>query len=133
MAFGSNPKTIKYWIDISEYDLETAKAMLQTGRYLYVGFMCHQCIEKALKAVFVLNVGTTPPYSHDLLMLSDKGGVSRQFSQDQENFVRRIASMNIEGRYPPDKDALLKKLSEKICREMIKNTEDLFLWLKAKL
>ncbi len=37
---------IKYWIDIAEYDLETAKAMLSTKRYLYVGFMCHQVIEK---------------------------------------------------------------------------------------
>ncbi len=81
----------------------------------------------------MLNVGTTPPYSHDLLMLSDKGGVAKDFSQDQENFVRKIASMNIEGRYPTDKDALLKKLSKKVYMEMIENTEDLFLWLKAKL
>ena len=41
---------IRYWVDISEYDLATAEAMLTTGRYLYVGFMCHQAIEKILKA-----------------------------------------------------------------------------------
>jgi HEPN domain-containing protein len=34
----------------ADYDLDTAKAMLQTERYLYVGFMAHQAIEKALKA-----------------------------------------------------------------------------------
>lgn len=39
-----------YWIERAEYDLETAKAMQQTGRYLYVGFMCQQTVEKALKA-----------------------------------------------------------------------------------
>jgi HEPN domain-containing protein len=38
---------INYWLDIAGYDLDTAKAMLETGRYLYVGFMCHQVIEKA--------------------------------------------------------------------------------------
>ena len=27
-----------YWVELSDYDLETA--MLQTKRYLYVGFMC---------------------------------------------------------------------------------------------
>jgi hypothetical protein len=32
---------IAYWADLSDYDLETAKAMLQTKRYLYVAFMCH--------------------------------------------------------------------------------------------
>jgi len=42
-------------MDLAEYDIETAKAMLQTSRYLYVGFMCHQTIEKALKAVISKN------------------------------------------------------------------------------
>ena len=38
-----------YWVEMSDYDVETADAMLATGRYLYVGFMCHQTIEKILK------------------------------------------------------------------------------------
>jgi HEPN domain-containing protein len=42
-----------YWLEMAEYDIETAKAMLETGRFLYVGFMCHQVIEKALKGYFV--------------------------------------------------------------------------------
>ncbi len=36
---------INYWIDLSDYDLETAEAMLRSKRYLYVGFMCHQTVE----------------------------------------------------------------------------------------
>jgi hypothetical protein len=40
---------IKYWIDLSDYDLETAVAMLSTERFLYVGFMCHQATRKYLK------------------------------------------------------------------------------------
>jgi len=40
-----------YWIEIAEYDLETAHAMQKTGRFLYVGFMCHLVAEKTLKAV----------------------------------------------------------------------------------
>ena len=28
---------VTYWIEMSDYDLETADAMLLTGRYLYVG------------------------------------------------------------------------------------------------
>ncbi|KAA6337958.1 hypothetical protein EZS27_013990 [termite gut metagenome] len=41
----------KYWIDLSDYDLETAEVMLQNKRYLYVSFMCHQTIEKAFKTL----------------------------------------------------------------------------------
>lgn len=33
-----------YWLDIVDYDLATAEAMYSTGRWLYVGFMCHQVI-----------------------------------------------------------------------------------------
>ncbi|WP_330636719.1 HEPN domain-containing protein [Acutalibacter sp.] len=33
-----------------------AKAMLETKRFLYVGFMCHQTIEKGLKAVSFLRL-----------------------------------------------------------------------------
>jgi hypothetical protein len=28
---------VKYWIDLSDYDLDTALAMLKSRRYLYVG------------------------------------------------------------------------------------------------
>lgn len=43
---------ISYWVELSDYDIETAEAMFRTRRYLYVGFMCHQTIEKAFKAYF---------------------------------------------------------------------------------
>lgn len=40
---------VKYWLDLSNYDIETAIAMQKSKRYLYVGFMCHQTIEKNFK------------------------------------------------------------------------------------
>lgn len=48
---------IRYWVEIAEYDLATAEAMLETGRYFYVGFMCHQVIEKILKAHYQMIKG----------------------------------------------------------------------------
>ena len=42
----------EYWIEIADYDIETAKAMLVSKRFLYVGFMCHQAIEKTIKAYY---------------------------------------------------------------------------------
>lgn len=39
---------IKYWSDLSDYDMETAEAMFSTGRWLYVGYMCHQVIGESL-------------------------------------------------------------------------------------
>jgi len=57
---------VKYWIDLSDYDLETAEAMLDSKRYLYVGFMCHQTIEKAFKAYFTFLKSDIAPFSHSL-------------------------------------------------------------------
>ena len=33
---------VTYWTEMSDYDLETADAMLVIGRYLYVGFFHRQ-------------------------------------------------------------------------------------------
>ena len=42
----TSEEKVHYWLDIAAYDIETAEAMCQTGRWLYVAFMCHQVIEK---------------------------------------------------------------------------------------
>jgi len=70
-----------YWIERAEYDLETAKAMRQTGRYLYVGFMCQQTVEKALKAV-IAKQGVFPPKVHDLVRLAELAGLSDLLSEE---------------------------------------------------
>ena len=57
---------VQYWIEIAEYDLKTAKVMLDGKRFLYVGFMCHQVIEKMLKAYYTFNIKKVPPFIHNL-------------------------------------------------------------------
>ena len=75
-----NEKTIKNWLDLARYDLETASAMLARGRYLYVAFTCQQAIEKLLKALFVKTKNCTPPYTHNLLKLCDETGLMSELS-----------------------------------------------------
>ena len=57
---------VEYWLELSDYDFKTAEAMLNSQRYLYVGFMCHQAVEKMLKAVFVKKFEEIPPFTHSL-------------------------------------------------------------------
>lgn len=61
------------WIVSAEYDLTTAEHMLGTGRYLYIAFVCHQAVEKMLKAHIVLNQKRRPPLGQDLRRLSEYG------------------------------------------------------------
>jgi len=126
-------KRVKYWIDISEYDLETAEAMLKSKRYLYVGFMCHQTIEKAFKAYFILIKSETPPFSHSLSYLAKKGDFYELFTEKQKNFIDQIEPLNIEARYPSHKERLLKSLTDAKCVEIIQKTKELQKWIKEKL
>lgn len=124
---------MKYWIDMAIYDFESAKAMLETKRYLYVGFMCHQTIEKILKAYFCKNSSETPPYTHNLTKLAKLSSLYEEFLDEQKDFLDLLEPLNIEARYPSDKELLLKSLNEQKCSELIKETEELLLWIKAKL
>jgi HEPN domain-containing protein len=124
---------IKYWVDLSDYDLETAIAMLQSKRYLYVGFMCHQAIEKILKAYFFKITNESAPFTHSLSYLAKKGSFYNEFSEEQKDFIDQIEPLNIEARYPSYKERLLKSLSENKCQELINSTKTFQKWIKSKL
>ena len=126
-------RKVQYWIDISDYDLETAEAMLQSKRYLYVGFMCHQSIEKIFKAYYTSTKTETAPFSHSLSYLAKKGDFYESFSEEQKDFIDQIEPLNIEARYPSHKERLLKSLTEKKCLEILKRTRELQIWIKEKL
>ena len=56
----------KEWVERARYDLETAKSMLEAGRYLYVLFCCQQAVEKAIKALIAERTNDMPPRIHNL-------------------------------------------------------------------
>lgn len=124
---------IKYWIELSDYDIETAVAMLQSKRYLYVGFMCHQTIEKIFKAYFTMIKSETAPFSHSLSYIAKKGDFYELFTDEQKDFIDQIEPLNIEARYPSYKERLLKSLTAVRCLEILNRTKDLQLWIKEKL
>ena len=122
-----------YWLESADYDLQTAKAMLETKRYLYVGFMCHQSIEKALKGVFASKKPNEPiPYIHRLRRLANLSGISGQMNEPQLSLLDTLSPLNVEARYPLHKAELLASLTPERCQNLIKETEVLLLWLKSK-
>lgn len=126
-------KEYEYWIDLAQYDLETAKAMNQSRRFLYVGFMCHQVMEKALKAYYTARLVGVPPYIHNLSVLAQKTGLYAEMSEDQKNFLDFLEPLNIEARYPGKKDRLLAILTAEKCSQIIVRTESELQWVMKKL
>jgi HEPN domain-containing protein len=124
---------VQYWLELSDYDLETAEAMLISKRYLYVGYMCHQTIEKALKAYFVSINIENPPYTHNLSFLAEKTGLLNQLKEDQLLFLDELEPLNIESRYPEHKAKMIKFLTIEKCQKIILKTNELQQWIKMKL
>lgn len=127
----------KYWIDVAEYDIETARAMLETGRYLYVGFMCQQSIEKAAKGLYVLLKEEEPPLIHNIwriLQLALEGieneGVNKEAKKHKGFFVK-LKSYYIVGRYPSYKDKVSNSISKSSAEEILKESEEVLKWVKS--
>lgn len=124
---------IIYWIEMSDYDFDTANAMLETKRYLYVGFMCHQVIEKILKAYWSHVLEEPPLKIHSLSRLAEKSGLDKEMSEEQLDLIDALEPLNIEARYPSYKERLMKSLNADRCKELIRQTDKLRSWIKNKL
>jgi len=128
-------ESVQYWLDVADYDFETAKVMLSGGRYLYVGFMCHQTIEKVLKAVIARDCaeGELPPKIHHLLKLADRASLFDRMSPEQQRFIKELNPLNVEARYPEYKKQIAAGLTKESCGELIAETEKMACWIKQQL
>jgi len=107
--------------------------MLETGRYLYVGFMCHQVIEKAVKAYYWEALKDEPPFTHYLQILAEKSGLKNHLNDKMKKLLNRLMPLNIQARYPHNRKELLKILTEQVCADLLYQSEDLFLWIRSLL
>lgn len=124
---------VAYWIDIADYDLGTAEDLYKSKRWLYVAFMCHQVIEKTLKAYWSATREDDPPFIHHLANLSIRCGLYEQMTEAQQEFIAMLMPMNIEARYPEYKQKLALSLNQQTCKSIIKETKALQTWIKNKL
>lgn len=124
-------KTIEEWIEIAEYDLNTAEAMLKTERYLYVAFMCQQSLEKILKAVYVHNKNEIPPRTHNLLYLLDV--LKIKMEGDNLNLLSYLNQFYLESRYPGERIELARTINKEKAQEILEKAKGAFKCLKQKL
>ncbi len=130
--YGNNvmDQDVKYWVDLSKYDIKTAKAMLQSGRYLYVLFTCQQSIEKMLKALVVKNTKSFPPKIHDLLKLIKIAKID--IETEQKEFLAKLNYYYLETRYPKELSEISKQIKKDESVTFYKNTKKILKWLQSK-
>ena len=123
----------EYWLEMSDDDIITAKAMLNAKRFLWVGFTCHLAVEKALKAVITYNSDEIPPKIHDLPKLANLSGIFTELSEQQKDLLRRLMPLHIEARYPEYKEKIASALTKEYCEQILDEVEAFICWIKQKL
>ncbi|MDD2716938.1 MAG: HEPN domain-containing protein [Candidatus Wallbacteria bacterium] len=124
---------VNYWLAIAEYDFETAKAMYISGRYLYVGFMCHQVLEKALKAHYWIVLKKEPPYTHKLEVLVAAVNLTPSLSETQNRLIDKLTPLNIQIRYPKNMELMMSSIDRDVSEKLINETEIFFQWIKQQI
>ena len=121
----------KYWMEQAHYDLDTARAMLNARKYLYVLFCCQQAVEKALKAIIVKRMSDFPPRLHNLLRLAEIAGVKME--PDREVFLGELSGYYIQTRYPEEIHSLARTLGHAISQDTLHKTGEVIEWLFSML
>jgi HEPN domain-containing protein len=105
--------------------------MLQSGRYLYVVFMCQQAIEKVINALYINMFDDEPPRSHNLAFIFNRLGIA--VSTTRLELFNALSAHYINNRYPEYKHKLSTLLDKDKAEEYINKTEETYKWLKSQI
>jgi len=121
-------KQIEYWRLNSENDIDTAKILIDAGKYIEGMFFCHLCIEKIIKAFVTKQTEQIPPKTHDLFYLAEMAKL--ELTESQSNLMQILMKYQLEGRYPANYPKVPS--SERINDYLIK-TKELFICFSKML
>jgi len=122
---------LKYdeWYFQSDYDLETALNMLQSGRNIYCIFMCHLSLEKALKGLFIKRLNQFPPKIHDLMYFVEK--LALEPEEIHLDFLKWINRMSVVTRYTEDMRSLITLYPPERTNDIYQQTKTIQQWCKS--
>lgn len=126
----SDADKYKEWYFQSDYDLATAVDMLKTGRNVYCIFMCHLCLEKALKGLLIKKTGQYPSKSHSLIYFVDK--LELNMKNSFYEFLFMLNKISVPTRYPDDLRKLFKAYTTERTELILKQTKELQTWIKQQ-
>lgn len=119
------------WMDQAQYDLDTAHAMFESGRYLYVLFCCQQAVEKTLKALISQRTKELPPRIHQLKRLAETAKL--EISEAQAELLRELSSYYIQSRYPEEISDIALNVNRQETRGILAQTQEMIEWIKSMI
>lgn len=124
---------VKKWLEIVEQDLQVAQLNHDNGYWLYAAFLCHQALEKSLKAYWVAAQENDPPFTHSHTRLLSGLGLIEELTDEQLRFISLIEPMYIEARYPEQKLDAARMLNKEASLYLLEKTIELTQWIEERL
>jgi len=115
----------------ARYDLDTARIMFDTGRYLYVLFCCQQALEKGLKGMILYRSKGFPPRIHNLPRLAEVAGID--LDKERQQTYAELSALYIQTRYPEEIESLGKRVSREAAWKWFQTTEREIAWLLSMI
>ena len=121
----------EHWLDIAQYDLETAQSMLSGGRWLYVVFMCQQAIEKLSKGLYTLYVDDNIPKIHNIKTIFDyfEDKLPNPITEERLELFDTLSAYYLNNRYPDFMRKMSLQVNKEEASKILTDTREVFLWL----
>lgn len=124
-------KTVAYWKEGAEYDLEVAESLFQSGKYPYALFFGHLALEKILKALVVRQTRKHADYTHSLPLLAGK--LNLELPPEIGQKLAAFMEFYLESRYPEAQREFCRKCTPDFTRKNMDEVRKVFQWLREKL
>jgi len=121
----------EYWLNTAKYDLKTADAMLEAGRWFYVIFMCQQAIEKLVKGLYLLYIDDNVPRLHDINAIFDhyKSKLPCKQTDDQAKLFDTLSKFYLRSRYPDYTPVSASLATGEFAHSILEKSKEAFQWL----
>jgi HEPN domain-containing protein len=120
-----------YWLQLAQYDLDTAEAMYAGGRWFYVAFMCQQAIEKISKGLYNFYIDDNIPRVHNIRFILTKIETSLSVTIKPEiyDLIDTLSAHYLNNRYPDFSGSPTMNIDKDKATHIMEKTREAFTWL----
>ncbi len=133
----------RYWLMLSDYDLDTIDVLVEGKRWVYVAYLCQQAVERQLKGMYVYYLNSEAPKTHNINFLFSKLLALEEFPDvgthdEVEERREQCEDFLIDAMfyymsdYPFSyKNIMNRFVDEDIALDLYARTKDMIAWLRA--
>jgi HEPN domain-containing protein len=90
-------EVVDHWKKGAQDSLDVAQMCLKAKKYEHALFNAHLAVEKVLKARYIAEKDTSPPYTHELHDIVPQMNIN--LPEDQMNLLREMSRLAVRARY----------------------------------